>query len=133
MSIEENKRIAEQDVLYVGPKTVDKKLGYYAEDAVVWDSVMRVLGYSGSNTASGFEEVKKFFTWLANLPPVRVEIQNIFGEGEKVAVEWLLRGEGKDGPFTIPCVNIYDFENGKIKGVRMQFDSAAFAEIVGKQ
>ncbi len=132
MGIEENKRIAEQDVLCVGPKTVEKKLGYYAEDAVIWDSVMRVLGYSGSNTASGFEEVKKFFTWLANLPPVKVKVQNIFGEGDKVAVEWLLLGGEGTQKFEIPCANLYDFENGKIKSVRMQFDSAYFAKIVGK-
>jgi hypothetical protein len=30
----------------------------------------------------------------------------------------------------IPC-NIYDFEKGRIKGVRKHFDSADFAEIAG--
>lgn len=32
MSIEENKRIAEQDMLCVGPKPVEKKLGYMPVD-----------------------------------------------------------------------------------------------------
>jgi len=132
MSLEENKRIAEADVLYVGPETLEEKLGYYASGAVVWDSVMRVAGYAENNVASGFDEVKKFFTWLANLPPVNVKIQNVFGESDKVAVEWLLSGNGNESTFTIPCVNIYDFKDGKIKRVQMQFDSAYFAEIIGK-
>lgn len=130
MSLEENKRIAEADVLCVGPKTLEEKLGYYASDAIVWDSVMRVAGYAENNVASGFDEVKKFFTWLANLPPVSVEVQNVFGESDKVAVEWLLSGKGKESTFNIPCVNIYDFKDGKIVKVQMQFDSAGFAEAI---
>jgi hypothetical protein len=43
-----------------------------------------VMKYSKiSNTVSGFEEVKKFYTWLAGLPPIRVIIQRVFGEGKK--------------------------------------------------
>jgi predicted ester cyclase len=132
MGVEKNKQVAERDVLCVGKEMLEEKLGYYTPDAVVWDSVIGVLGYASSNTVSGFKEVKAFFTWLANLPPVGVKIQNIFGEGDKVAVEWLLRGGEGERTFEIPCANIYDFENGKIKSVRMQFDSAAFARIVGK-
>ena len=132
MSIEENKRIAEADVKCIGPEKLEEKLGYYADNAIVWDSVIRVMGYSESNTVTGFEDVKKFFNWLANLPAVSVSIQNIFGEGDKVAVEWTLIGEGGTQKFEIPCANIYDFENGKSKSVRMQFDSAHFAEIVSK-
>ena len=132
MSVEENKRIAEADVLCVGSETLEEKLSYYDDNPTVWDPVIRVLGYSENNTVSGFEEVKNFFTWLANLPPVNVKVQNVFGEGDKVCVEWLLIGGEGDKKFEIPCANIYDFKNGKIKGVRMQFDSAAFAEIVGK-
>ncbi len=132
MSIEENKRIAKADVLCVGPDTLEEKLSYYHDNPTVWDSVMRVLGYSENNTVSGFEEVKKFFTWLANLPPVKVKVQNVFGEGDKVAVEWVLSGGESTQKFEIPCANLYDFENGKIKSVRMQFDSAYFAEIIGK-
>ena len=132
MSLEDNKKIAIADVLYVGPEKLEEKLGYYARDAVVWDSVMRVAGYAENNLAFGFDEVKRFFTWLANLPPVNVEVQNVFGDGEKVTVEWILSGGEGVKHFEIPCANIYDFENGKIKGVRMHFDSAYFAEITGK-
>jgi len=132
MSLEDNKKIATTDVLCVGPETLEEKLGYYAIDAVVWDSVMRVAGYAENNVASGFDEVKEFFTWLANLPPVNVKIQNVFGESDKVAVEWLLMGGEGDSKFEVPCANIYDFKDGKIKSVRMHFDSAYFAEIIGK-
>lgn len=132
MSVEENKTIAEADVRCIGVEKLDEKLSYYDKNPTVWDSAIRVLKYSESNTVSGFEEVKKFFTWLAGLPPVKVEVRNVFGEGDKVAVEWtLIGGEGAQ-KFEIPCANLYDFENGKIKSVRMQFDSAYFAEIVGK-
>jgi hypothetical protein len=132
MSVNNNKNIAIADVLCVGPEKLEEKLDYYASDAVVWDSVMRVAGYAENNTASGFDEVKKFFTWLANLPPVNARVQNVFGDGEKVSVEWTLSGGEGAQQFEIPCANIYDFEDGKIKGVRMHFDSAYFAEITGK-
>ena len=127
-----NKKIAEFDVMNQGPEKLEEKLSHYAEDAKVWDSVIRVLGFSESNTVSGIQEVRKFFTWLAGLPPVKVKIVNIFGEGDKVAVEWILSGGEGAAKFEIPCANIYDFERGKIKSVRMQFDSAFFADIVKK-
>jgi hypothetical protein len=79
---------------------------------------------------SGFEEVKKFYTWLAELPPIRVIIQSVFGEGNKVAVEWILSGGEGAQKFEIPCVNLYDFESGKIKNVRLHFDSAYFAQLM---
>jgi len=131
MSVENNKKIASADVLCIGPETLEEKLSHYAADAVAWDSVIGVMGYAESNTVSGFEDVKKFFTWLANLPPIKAKVENVFGEDDKVAVEWtLVGGEGEQG-FEIPCANIYDFKDGKIKGVRMHFDSAYFAKITG--
>jgi hypothetical protein len=69
MSVENNKKVATDDVLCIGPETLDKKLAYYASDAVVWDPVMRVAGYKDTNKACGQGEVRDFFTWLANLPP----------------------------------------------------------------
>ena len=132
MSVEENKRIAKADVRCVGMDNLEERLSYYDKNPTVWDSVIRVLKYSESNWISGFEEVRSFFTWLAGLPTPKVKILNVFGEGDKVAVEWMLVGGEGAQEFEIPCANIYDFENGKIKGVRMQFDSAAFARIVGK-
>jgi len=132
MSVEEDKRIAEADTRCIGIEKLDEKLSYYNDNPTVWDSVIRVLNYSESNTVSGFEEVKKFFTWLAGLPPIKVRVLNVFGEGDKVAVEWLLLGGEGIQKFEIPCANLYDFENDKIKSVRMQFDSAYFAEIIGK-
>jgi len=127
-----NKKIAELDVMNQGPEKLEEKLSHYAEDAKVWDSVMRVLGFSPTNTVSGIQEVRRFFTWLAGLPPVSVKIVNIFGEGDKVAVEWILSGGEGTAKFEIPCANLYDFERGKIKSVRMQFDSAYFADIAKK-
>lgn len=132
MSVEENKSIAEADVRCIGMDKLEEKLSYYDKNSTVWDSVIRVLKYSESNWVSGFEEVKKFFTWLTGLPPIEVKVLNVFGEGDKIAVEWVLSGGEGTQKFEIPCANLYDFENGKIKSVRMQFDSAYFAEIVGK-
>ena len=131
MRIENNKQVATADILCIGPETLEEKLTYYADEAVIWDPVMRVAGYTKTNTASGFDEVKRFFTWLANLPPVNARVQNVFGEADKVVVEWVLLGGEDAQKFEIPCANIYDFEDGKIKGVRMHFDSAYFAEIIG--
>lgn len=128
----QNKKIAEADVMNVGPERLAEKLSHYADDATVWDSVMRVLGFAQTNRMSGLPEVKRFFTWLAGLPPVKVKVLNVFGEGDKVAVEWMLQGGEGVQKFEIPCANIYDFENGKIKSVRMQFDSASFAQIAKK-
>lgn len=133
MSLEEHKRIAEADTRCISIKELDEKLSYYDDNPTVLDSVIRVLKYLESNTVSGFEEVKKFFTWLTGRPPVKVEVPNVFGEGDKVAVEWTLIGGEGARKFEILCANLYDFEKGKIKNVRMQFDSAYFAEIVKRQ
>jgi len=126
----DNKAIAQADVLNGTLAQLPDKLKFYSENAVVWDSVMRVAGYSETNQAVGLEEIRKFYTWLSHLPPIKVELNSIFGEGDKVAVEWTLYGENAAGKFSIPCVNIYDFEDRKIMGVRMQFDSAYFADII---
>ncbi len=129
MDLESMKKIAADDVLYTGAEHLDKKMGSFAGDAVVWDPVMKVAGFSETNIARGHEEVRRFFKWLGEMPPVKAEIANVFGEGEHVVVEWLLHGGASDSEFTIPCANVYDFEDGKIKSVRMHFDSAHFAEI----
>jgi ketosteroid isomerase-like protein len=133
MSVENNKKVATADVLCIGPVTLKEKLAHYSNDAVVWDPVMRVAGYAETNTASGFDEVKKFFTWLANLPPVEARVQNVFGEGDHIAVEWVLLGNQNAHKLEIPCVNIYEFKDGKIKSVRMHFDSAFFADITNRK
>lgn len=129
MDLELMKKIAVDDVLHTGTENLDEKMEPFAEDVVVWDPVMKVGGFSGTNTVRGYEEVSKFFAWLGKLPPVKVDITNVFGEGEKVVVEWTLCGGEPKNEFYIPCANIYDFNNGKINGVRMHFDSAQFAEI----
>lgn len=131
MSVEQNKMIAEAEVQCAGPTKLNERLSYYSENPAVWDSVMRVLKYAESNWVVGFEEVKRFFTWLAGLPPIEVRVLSVFGEGDKVAVEWTLVGEQEGRRFEVPCVNLYDFENGKIKSARMHFDSAYFAEVTG--
>ena len=130
MNVENNKKVAAADVLFIGPGTLGKKLARYTSDAVVWDPVMRVAGYKDTNKASGSREVREFFTWLASLPPVKAEVQSVFGEGNRVAVEWLLKGGEGAQKFEIPCANIYEFKDGKIRGVRMHFDSAYFSEII---
>jgi hypothetical protein len=127
----DNKRIAEMDVMSVGQDKLAQRLALYADDAVIWDSVIQVVGYAPENTVSG-PEAQKFLVFLAGLPPIDVKILSIFGEGNKVAVEWILSGGEGAGKFEIPCANLYDIENGKIKGVRMQFDSAYFAKLAGK-
>lgn len=133
MDLESMKKIAADDVLYTGAAHLDKKLDSFTDDAVVWDPVMKVAGFSDTNIVRGREELRKFFTWLGELPPVKVEISNVFGEGEHVVVEWTLGGGDSKNEFLIPCANIYDFKNGKIESVRMHFDSAHFAEIWSNQ
>ncbi len=130
MGVEENKRIAEADVRYLESGKVEEQLSYYDDNPTVWDSVIRVVKYSTSNTISGFEEVKKLYTFLAGMGPIKANILSVFGEGDKVAVEWTLSGGEGTQRFEIPCVNLYDFENGKIKNVRLHFDSAYFADLM---
>ncbi|MCJ7605590.1 MAG: nuclear transport factor 2 family protein, partial [Dehalococcoidales bacterium] len=109
---------------------LEEKLSDYTDNPTVWDPVIRVAGYAEDNTVTGLEAVRAFFTWLANMPPVHARVQNVFGEGDKVAVEWVLEGGEGQNRFEIPCANLYDFINGKILSVRMQFDSALFADIM---
>ena len=121
MSLENNKKVAIADVLSIGPETLEKKLACYTGDAVVWDPVMKVAGYKDVNTASGLSEVSEFFAWLANMPPVKAQVQSVFGDDNYVAVEWLLKGGVEAQSFEIPCVNIYEF-----KGYRSDFGRMFF-------
>ncbi len=131
MNIEEYKKIAEADVRYFEGSEIEKKLSYYDDNPTIWDSAIMVMKYSTtSNKISGFEEVKKFYTLLAGQPPIKTIIQSTFGEGNQVAVEWILSGGEGAQKFEIPCVNLYDFERGKIKNVRLHFDSAYFAQLM---
>ena len=129
MEVGDYKRMAVQDVMSTNPGTLERKMTMFAPEATVWDPVMRVGGFSERNTVRGEREVRRFFTWLGNLPPVAVEIDNVFGEANKVVVEWTLKGGGPGREFSIPCANIYTFVDDKITGLRMHFDSAMFAEI----
>jgi len=130
MSIEENKKIASIDMQYLERGEVEERLLLYDDNPTIWDPLIRIIKYSSSNTIAGFEEVKKFYTSLAGMGSIKVNIQSIFGEGDKVAVEWILtEGEGAQR-LEIPCVNLYDFEKGKIKNARLHFDSAYFAESI---
>jgi hypothetical protein len=132
MGVEENKKIAQADIMNSGKAKLADRLELYDTNPTIWDSVIGVMGYSGSNTVSGAKAVKDFLTWLANLPPIQAKIVGVIGEGDKVSVEWMLSGGEGAQKFEIPCVNLYDFKNSKIKSVRMHFDSNFFAKLAGK-
>ena len=126
-----NTQIAEADVLSVGPEKLAYRLSLYADNATVWDSVMRVGGFNDSNIVSGKTHVTRFLTWLAHLPPVEVKILTSIAEGDHVAVDWLLRGG--NGTFEIPCITFFEIKQGKIANAKMQFDSAFFAGLMQKK
>jgi hypothetical protein len=132
MGVEDNKKIAQADIMNSGIAKLADRLALYDTNPSIWDSVIRVMGYSESNTVSGAKAVKDFLTWLANMPPIQAKIVSVIGEGDKVSVEWVLSGGEGAQKFEIPCANLYDFKNGKIKSVRMQFDSYFFSKLVGK-
>src|SRR5438093_8963675 len=75
---------------------------------------------------NGQEGARKMFTtMLSAAPDVHATIEDIFAEGEKVAVRWTFRGTHKGESlfsgsptgekFTTVAISIYRFANGKVQ------------------
>ena len=66
-----------------------------------------------------------FITMLTTAPDIQLTIEDIFAEGDKVAVRWtfrgthtgasLLSGSPTGDAFTAVAISIYRFANGKIE------------------
>ena len=74
----------------------------------------------------GLEGARKMFTtMLSTAPDIHATIEDIFSEGDKVAVRWtfrgthtgesLLRGAPTGEQFTAVAIALYRFANGKIE------------------
>lgn len=74
----------------------------------------------------GLEGARKMFTtMLTTAPDIRLTIEDIFAEGDKVAVRWtfrgthrgesLLSGSPTGEEFTAVAISMYRFANGKIE------------------
>jgi predicted ester cyclase len=79
-----------------------------------------------SGWPQGLEGARKMFTtMLTTAPDIRLTIEDIFAQGDRVAVRWTFRGTHRgesplSGPptgdaFTAVAISMYRFANGKIE------------------
>jgi steroid delta-isomerase-like uncharacterized protein len=87
---------------------------------------------------SGFKETIAFYKTV--FPDSRVEIHNIFGEGDLVATHWTVVGTHQAEFFGVPAtgrqvraegMNIYRLAGGRITDVWTQFDGLGVMQQLG--
>lgn len=91
------------------------------------------ISYHGMEEVKGLEEFKK---WVRgdreSFPDMKVTIVDEFGEEDKIAMRWTLKGtfqkeflgiEPTNKPFETQGVEIFHFQNGKIKEAWTVFDT----------
>jgi len=108
-------------------RDVEKTLSFLTED-VVW--------VAPEGTFKGKEEVKRFFTWLAQRTPnlkVRDAGIGIMVKGNKAVYEYVFEGINAEGAkFEAHGIDIYEFSGEKIQQLRYLDDRLTIAKQVAK-
>jgi steroid delta-isomerase-like uncharacterized protein len=91
--------------------------------------------------AHGVPEVKQFFAvFFAVFPDVHFEIDDFFAEGDKVAIRFTWTGthrsevlgvQLKERHVSVPGIDIFHVEDGRISEVRVAFDRGNLIEQLG--
>ena len=108
-------------------RDVEKTLSFLTED-VVW--------VAPEGTFKGKEEVKRFFTWLAQRTP-DLRIRNagigILVKGNKAVYEYVFEGINAEGTkFEAHGIDIYEFSGEKIQQLRYLDDRLTIAKQVAR-
>ena len=98
---------------------VDELVTYFAEDGTYYN--MPIEPVSGHDNLRGF-----IGNFLASWEKTDWEILNILAEGDLVIAERVDRTVVAGREVDLPCVGVFEMENGKIKVWRDYFDMASF-------
>jgi len=97
----------------------DRLATYFTEDGTYHN--MPVQPVSGRDQVAGF--IKGF---LSTWQETQWEVLNIIGEGDVVIAERVDRTKTTQGNVDLPCVGVFEMQNGKIKVWRDYFDMNTF-------
>lgn len=97
----------------------EKLAGYFTDDGTYYNMPTQPV--------SGRDDVQKFIAgFLATWTETQWDILNIMGEGDVVVAERLDRTKTSQGDVDLPCVGVFEMEDGLIKVWRDYFDLSTF-------
>lgn len=105
---------------------LEKYIDFFTEDAVYSESGMEVL--KGKRAIRNFHAVA-----FSRKTTRKSELLNVLVNGNQAAVEWRLRGKTVRNRDVDYCgVYVLDLKNGKVKSLRLYFDTAERDRQIGK-
>jgi len=97
----------------------ERLAGYFTENGTYYNMPTQPV--------TGRENVKKFISgFLATWTETQWDILHIMGEGDVVFAERLDRTKTSQGDVDLPCVGVFEMEDGKISVWRDYFDIGTF-------
>lgn len=137
MSLDEVKAVAKS---YFEELTNKQDVGFverlFSEDIAFYDPAIVPDG-----EAHGHAEVKQFFSvFFKVFPDVHFEIDDFFAEGNRVAIRFTWTGthrteflgvELKERHVSVPGIDIFRIEGGRIAEVRVAFDRGYLLQQLG--
>jgi predicted ester cyclase len=121
MSTEENKDIVRRWIMARNNNDIDSALGVWVEE---WHERLKA-GFNGMTNA---------------FPDIHIKIEDIFGEGDKIALHWIMSATHGGVYQNIPAtqnlitligIDIYTVEKGKIKSIVRQSDNLSLLKQLG--
>jgi predicted ester cyclase len=80
----------------------------------------------------GIGDFKKLVASLRGaFPDLQFTLEDEFGEGNKVATRWVMRGTQGTRTMEVPGMDIFLIENGKIREIWVNMDTLAQAQQMG--
>jgi steroid delta-isomerase-like uncharacterized protein len=96
------------------------------------DYVNRSAPAGAADRAARARSIK---TYREEVPDMRVTIDDIFAEGDRVALRWTTRGtrrSAQDRAISIPGINIFRVANGQIAEEWIVWDTLSWAQQLGQ-
>jgi limonene-1,2-epoxide hydrolase len=115
----DNEKVVREFIAAWSNLDVDELVGYFAEDGTYYN--MPITPVTGRDNLHGF--IKAF---LASWEKTDWEITNLLADGDLVMVERVDRTTADGRKVELPCLGVFEMENGKIKVWRDYFDMATF-------
>jgi limonene-1,2-epoxide hydrolase len=97
----------------------ERLAGYFTDDGTYHNMPAQAV--------SGRENVEKFIAgFLATWTETQWDVLNIVGDGDLVIAERLDRTKTTAGDVDLPCVGVFEMEDGRIKVWRDYFDLGTY-------
>lgn len=117
--IEKNEEIIREFISSWSELNADKLADFFSEDGVYHNIPMKPV--------KGKENVRKFIAgFIQPWTETTWDILSIASAGELVIVERLDRTQAGDKAVDLPCVGVFEMQDGKIKVWRDYFDSNTY-------